>query len=933
MKNIFRNKQKDTAVISKEEVAGFKSNIRRFKRKTEKSNLKTELERYRLALLATSEGVLEIDLTTREYYANPRFYQLMGLKRDEFSLTKHLKNSNVHPDDKILFKKMEEEVEQKKRKHFEIEFRLKRKNEVYCWVLCNRMILRDKNSKPLKIIETYRDIHKQKELEYSIIKSEEKYRSLIDSQGEGIGFIDEYENITFANPETERIFGMPSNKLTGKNMSHFLSEDSYSFIISQTSLRRNGIKGLYELELIQPSGKIKNILVTSTPKFDKKKNFIGSLCIFRDITENKILQNTLRESEQRFRELADLLPGIVFETDVDGKFTFLNKKALELFGYTQEDFYKGISVFQLFNKQGDPKIQKIFVNLLERGKMIYREFYAMRKDGTSIPVLVHSNVIRIKNKKIGIRGIALDISDRKKWELEILQNKSLLTETQNMAKIGSFEFDIAANRLIFSDSFFRILEINDETLKNDFTLFNYLIYVHVDDRKIFEKIYMSEYEDTEETEYVYRIIDSTGKIKYILSYTTILNNLNNEPIKLIFTIQDITHQKINEELIKKAELAKETAQIKQQLLANLSHEIRTPMTGIMGMSEFLLKTKLDNNQFDYVTVIKKSTESLLNIINEILTLTRLEKGKMKLIINEFCLECIFNEVKSLFESNFIKKNIAFSIEMHPDLPDIIIADETHIKEIIINLLSNAVKFTENGSVSIKASVLEEKENSQLIKVEITDTGIGISRDNIDNIFVKFMQVDTSVNKMNEGIGLGLAITKELVGLIGGTIGVDSETDKGSNFWFTFNAQKSVKKKEDFVSIVEDFIDKPNLNLHVLYAEDIFINQKIISMMLNNIGCNVDVASNGLDAVEKFEQRSYDVIIMDIQMPVMDGITAVKELKKRHTVLPPIIGLSANAMEGDAERYISEGLDDYLSKPITTQMLYSKLLKWTSPSES
>ncbi|OIP03928.1 MAG: hypothetical protein AUJ97_03570 [Bacteroidetes bacterium CG2_30_32_10] len=934
MKNIFSNKQINNKIKTLEEqVSRLTKKIVGLKRTTNSKNNKNETERYRLALLATSEGVIEIDMITNEYYANPRFYQLLGFKKTEFEIESHFENILIHPDDVKILKKIKEDIEIKKKKHYVAEFRIKNKNDQYIWMSCNGIVVRNIENKAIKVIETFRDITKQKELELSLVKSEEKYRSLIDSQSEGIGFIDESETITFANPETERIFGLPSNKLIGKNMKEFLSEENYKYIVSQTNLRKNGIKEIYEIEIIQPSGKSKNIFITSTPKFDKQKHFIGSLCIFRDITENKLLQNTLRESEQRFKELADLLPGIVFETDIQGNFTFLNQKALELFGYSEDDLYKGISVFQLFTKKDNPKMQTNFMKLLERGKIIYREFVAQKKDNTLMPVLVHANVIKIKNKKIGIRGIAIDISDRNKWEHELIQSKSLLSETQKMAKIGSFEYDALSHQLIFSDSFFNILEINDEALKNNFTLFNYLIYVHVDDRKIFEKIYMSEFDDTEDSEYIYRILDSKGKIKYILSYTTILKDINNDPIKLIFTIQDVTQQKINDELVKNAELAKQTAQIKQQLLANLSHEIRTPMNGIMGMSEFLLNTKLNTNQLDYVSTIKKSTESLLNVINEILTLTRLEKGKMKLILNEFSLESIINEVKSLFDSNFIEKNIKFIIETSNKIPEIIIADETHIKEIIINLISNAVKFTKNGSITIKSSLIAEENSNIVVKIEIIDTGIGISKENIDNVFVKFMQVDSSLTKTNQGIGLGLAITKELVELMEGEIGIESEINKGSNFWFTFNAQATDKKKELNISVAAGTIDRPNLNLNVLYAEDIFINQKIVSMMLNNIGCNVDIAYNGVEALELFERSKYDIIIMDIQMPVMDGITAVKELRKNHSSLPPIIGLSANAMEGDAEHYMSEGLDDYISKPVTSQMLYSKLIKWTTPLKS
>ncbi len=389
-------------------------------------------------------------------------------------------------------------------------------------------------------------------------------------------------------------------------------------------------------------------------------------------------------------------------------------------------------------------------------------------------------------------------------------------------------------------------------------------------------------------------------------------------------LTDITERKRSDELREKIQIAKRSAEFKQNFLANMSHEIRTPLTGIIGMVDILAKTKLNNTQFDYLNTIRFSSETLRKIIDQILDYSKIEAGKTVVKPKVFESNEIVDNAKRLFDS-ICKKDIKFIINKSPFLPDYLEADIQMVFQIINNLLFNAVKFTDNGSITL--NVLPEKwidDENLLVKIEVIDTGIGIKAESKKHLFKPFSQLDDIDIRRFEGTGLGLSICKNLSSLLGGKIDVESEPKKGSKFWFTFKAKlakKQVKEIEKKPSIKA----KPSSKLRILYVEDKEINRKVVGLMLKSMNCDVVSAENGLHALELFAKNKFDLILMDIQMPVMDGITATKELKKKYTILPPIIGLSANAFEGDREKYIKMGLDEYLTKPIKAEDL-TNLLK-------
>ncbi len=399
--------------------------------------------------------------------------------------------------------------------------------------------------------------------------------------------------------------------------------------------------------------------------------------------------------------------------------------------------------------------------------------------------------------------------------------------------------------------------------------------------------------------------------------------LKNAQLGVFGIYQDISQRK-------KMEVAAKVAEIKQQFLANMSHEIRSPMTGVMGMIELLSKTSLDEQQAFFVDVIRKSSDSLLEIVNDILDLSKIEAGKMIVKPRIFGLRKSAHTLFSLFNALTRKKGIDFTLHYDDVLPQFVYADENRISQIVTNLLSNAVKFTSDGEITLGYKSLKNTKQKHTVGISVTDTGIGINEEDTEKLFQIFSQLDTSDTRTFEGAGLGLSISQKLAELMDARIEVESSPGNGSKFTLVIDLDEGESSPVNSAP-VEQNTPKSLQACNVLLTEDKRTNQMVISLMLQEIGCTVDVASNGLEAIEKIREKKFDFVFMDIQMPVMDGLTAVKELHSQYPYheLPYIIGLSAKAMEGDAEYHIAQGMDDYLFKPVTTDVLRNCLLKWAA----
>ncbi len=388
----------------------------------------------------------------------------------------------------------------------------------------------------------------------------------------------------------------------------------------------------------------------------------------------------------------------------------------------------------------------------------------------------------------------------------------------------------------------------------------------------------------------------------------------------VYILRDMTERK-------QAELAK------QEFLAMISHEVRTPITSVMGMASLLLNSELSTEQQDFVETIHLSGESLLRIINDFLDFSKIEAGRLELEDQPFVLRSCIQQAIDLMMPTAREKGLRLKFVDTPDLKKTVLGDITRLRQILVNLLSNALKFTETGGIEISA-IAHFIENSDQVEIQfaVKDTGIGIPEDRLDRLFKAFSQINSSITRQYGGTGLGLAICKKLSELMGGRIWVESESFAGSTFYFTIK----VPIVADKVEVVEedDFLTAEEHPLKILLVEDHLINQKMIQILLDGMGYKADVSNNGLEAISALRRQSYDVVLMDVQMPQMDGLTATQHICEewKPEVRPRIIALTASAMWGDRERCLAAGMDDYLTKPIPIKELI-KVLKKCQPVES
>ncbi|MFK8050764.1 MAG: response regulator [Halioglobus sp.] len=372
---------------------------------------------------------------------------------------------------------------------------------------------------------------------------------------------------------------------------------------------------------------------------------------------------------------------------------------------------------------------------------------------------------------------------------------------------------------------------------------------------------------------------------------------------------------------------------KSQFLANMSHEIRTPMNGIIGMVEILQKTPLTESQKRFVGFISNSSSQLLILINDILDLSKIESGKIKLVPKRFELYNLLDETVQFYSSAAKKKGLSLQFQDHTNLTQQLIGDEGRLRQVLVNLIGNAIKFTEAGGVIVTVSIAEEEESSALLSFSISDTGIGVDDDLLDTIFESFSQADSSPARVYGGSGLGLAISRQMVELLGGEMFVESAVGSGSTFRFTAKLEKASEDSnriEQPVASLESTMKVEKLaGAHILMCEDNEVNQEVTRLHLERLGCHVEVVEDGQAGLEHFEKGSYDVILMDCQMPRMDGFEATRSIRKIEAqrgngARIPIVAITAFAMEGDRERCIDAGMDDYLSKPFTIERLAQAL---------
>ncbi len=428
------------------------------------------------------------------------------------------------------------------------------------------------------------------------------------------------------------------------------------------------------------------------------------------------------------------------------------------------------------------------------------------------------------------------------------------------------------------------------------------------------------------TTVLYLIVISISVSLYKRTYDIDRNNLIKKSIDLEESREYLSETKLQ---------AEEATKAKSRFLANMSHEIRTPLNGIIGTIDLLKHTRLSLEQEELMLSLKSSSTHLLEIVNDVLDISKIEADKLELFEGPCNLNTIIQQVIAINTPRIsgLKKNIALTASVNKNVEAEIIADESRIKQILINLVGNAVKFTDNGSVELLVSATLIDESLQELNFEVKDTGIGISEKNIDTLFVPFTQIDSTATRKHSGTGLGLSICRKIIEEMGGRIWIESELGKGSSFKFIIPVQINlVRKNQQAASPIISSATNTELKLlNILVAEDNSMNQLLATKMFKKIGYTIEIANNGKEAVEMVSKKNYNLVFMDIHMPEMDGLEATSHILKNTVTgeTPIIIAMTANAVKEAETEYLNAGMKDIVTKPFTIEQLRKVLEKWTA----
>ncbi|WP_374445243.1 PAS domain S-box protein [Epilithonimonas sp.] len=744
-------------------------------------------------------------------------------------------------------------------------------------------------------------------------------KKLLENLQFGILMEDQNRKIVFTNDLFCRMFNIPvsSDDMIGADCTNSAQQSKILFKDEDYFVKRID-------EILKRKELVTNELLETRDGRFLERDYIpifindhykGHLWKYNDITERMVTQNLLKQSEERHRMIMDSAMNAIIITDQKGEIKFWNRSASSIFGWTKKEM------------EGKQMIGMIFPNT---DKMAYTSMLntQLELDVNKIngeELTVEMSVIEVvQDNSKHYCYFMKDISETKRSEEHLKRQEEKYRNIIANMNLGLLEVDNNETIRYANQSFCNVSGYEADELigKNPSLLFLFgehnLQFVH-------EQIQLRK--KGVSSVYQMPVINKRGEIRWWAISGAPNYDDNGNQLGSIGIHLDITDQKkLEEELMQEKANALEASKAKEVFLANMSHEIRTPLNAIIGFLRELKRLALTDTQSQFVENSYHASEHLLSIINNILDISKIESGEMTLDNHSFSLMDSIQKVITILSPKAKQKNIKLESHFPQNLSSKLKGDSLKIEQILFNILGNSLKFTDKGKVSIACTVLKDSGNHQRISIRITDTGIGMSEDYVKHIFKKFNQEDSSVSRKYGGTGLGMAITKQLIGLMKGNIHIKSEKDIGTEITIILSMEKGQEK--EILNLPGQSEEVSVKGITVLLVEDNELNQLVAEHSLTFLGCQVAKAGNGRIALEILSKQQFDIILMDIQMPELDGIETTKILRNDFGLTTPIIALTANAFKSEIDHCISAGMNGYLTKPFNEDELLHIIYEYT-----